>query len=76
MNGIWDLKPHYLGPWTLRVLVGLIWDCKCGDTEPEEYEDACGMSGSGSMWKVVQLVDTNTSRTTGRIVKGTTLLFF
>ena len=19
LNGIWDLKPHYLGPWTLRV---------------------------------------------------------
>ena len=20
MNGIWDLKPYYLGPWTLRVM--------------------------------------------------------
>ena len=21
INGIWDLKPYYLGPWTFRVMV-------------------------------------------------------
>ena len=24
MNGIWDLKPYYLGPWTLRGYRGYI----------------------------------------------------
>ena len=23
INGIWALKPHYLGPWTLRACLGL-----------------------------------------------------
>ena len=26
LNGVWDLKPNYLGPWTLRICFGVVRD--------------------------------------------------